>query len=114
MTEQKKEGTKKTETPKDQFQAEFEALPLEKKFASLLRMEAVTLSETFAFVVDSPMKVVEKVGDVIMEFGTKLENEMKKATRPSDPRTDQSTGKKTAPKAKSRPTKSTSNPRAAK
>ena len=114
MTEQKKKASKKAETPKDQFQAEFEALPLEKKFARLLRMEAVTLSETFAYVVDSPMKVVEKVGEVIAEFGTKLENEVKKATRPAESTSGSSAGEKSAPKAKGRSTKSTSNPRAAK
>jgi ferredoxin len=88
MTDKKEEPTKTEETTKDKFQEEFEALPLEKKIASLLRMEAVTLGETVAFVVNSPMKVVEKVGDVIAEFGMKLEREAKKASRPKEPAPD--------------------------
>jgi ferredoxin len=85
MTDEKQETPKAEAPKKDKFQAEFEALPLEKKIASLLRMEAVTLGETVAYVVNSPMKVVEKVGDVIAEFGMKLEQEAKKASRPKEP-----------------------------
>jgi len=84
MTDEKQEIPKSDAPKKDKFQEEFEALPLEKKIASLLRMEAVTLGETVAYVVNSPMKVVEKVGDVIAEFGMKLEREAKKASRPKE------------------------------
>jgi hypothetical protein len=79
------ETNKSTETPKDRFQAEFEALPLDEKFAHLLKMEAATISEAFAFAVNSPMKVVEKVGDVISEFGTRIEAEVKKARQTCEP-----------------------------
>ena len=83
MTDEKKQAPKSSETAKDPLKTEFDALPLEKKIAALMRMEAVTLSETLAYVVNSPMKVVEKVGDVMAEFGMKLEQEARKATRPS-------------------------------
>jgi ferredoxin len=111
MTEEKKEAPKQEQPKKDKFQEEFEAMPLEKKIASLLRMEAVTLGETFAYVVNSPMKVVEKVGDVIAEFGVKLEQEAKKAARPQEPKAEPaapkgpsgkgkgSSGRKSAPDA---------------
>jgi ferredoxin len=72
MTHEKKEDPKISETAKDPLKTEFDALPLDKKIAALMRMEAVTLSETIAYVVNSPMKVVEKVGDVMAEFGLKL------------------------------------------
>ncbi len=85
MTDEKRETPKSEGSAKDRFQQDFEALPLEKKIASLLRMEAVTLGETFNYVVNSPMKVVEKVGDVIAEFGIKLETEARKASRPKEP-----------------------------
>jgi len=84
MTDEKQETPKADAPKKDKFQEDFEALPLEKKIASLLRMEVVTLGETVSYVVNSPMKVVEKVGDVIAEFGMKLEREAKKASRPKD------------------------------
>ena len=88
MTDERQETPKADAPKKDKFQEEFEALPLEKKIANLLRMEAVTLGETVAYVVNSPMKVVEKVGDVIAEFGMKLEREAKKASRPKEPATE--------------------------
>jgi len=81
MTEQKKEESKKTGPSKDRFQAEFEAMPLEKKFANLLKMEMVTISEAFSYAFNSPMKVVEKVGDAISEIGIKLEAEIRNASQ---------------------------------
>ena len=113
MTEQKKEEPTNKKAVKDPIQAEFEALPLEKKIANLLKMEVVTLGETFAYVVNSPMKVVEKVGDVIAEFGMKLENEAKKAARPAEASTG-GTAKGPTPKPKSNSTKRPPNNRAAK
>ena len=92
----KHEAEKTSEKAKADFHAEFASLPLEKKIASLLKMEAVTLSETFDYVINSPMKVVEKVGDVIAEFGMKIEKEAKKASRPKD----EQAAKDDAPKAK--------------
>lgn len=103
MTEQKREKAM-NKTVKDPIQAEFEALPLEKKIANLLKMEVVTLGETFAYVVNSPFKVVEKVGDVIAEFGMKLENEAKKAARPGSASTE-GTAKGPAPKPTNSSTK---------
>lgn len=86
MTEQKKEEPNKTKTAKDRFQEEFNALPLDKKFANLLQMEVATLNEAFSYVANSSMKVIEKVGDAITDFGTKLESEAKKAASPAEPK----------------------------
>ena len=63
-------------------------------------MEAVTFGETVAYVVNSPMKVVEKVGDVIAEFGMKLEREAKKASRPKEPVTEPRSGTQNTAKSK--------------
>jgi len=68
------------ETAKNKFQSEFEALPLEEKLKTLLRLEATTLSETFNFAVNEPMKVVEKFGEVVADIGRKVEEEFKRAT----------------------------------
>lgn len=81
MTNEKTEDTGKTKGPKDRFQEEFEALPLDEKFAKLFKMEAATISEAFSYAVNSPMKVVEKVGDAISDLGVKLENEIRKASK---------------------------------
>jgi ferredoxin len=87
MTNEKEQTTTETAAEKDRLQEEFEALPLEKKIANLVKMEITTLGETVSYVVNSPMKVVEKVGDVIAEFGMKLEREAKKASRPKEAQT---------------------------
>lgn len=105
---------KKTEKPKDRFQEEFEALPLEEKFAKLFQMEAATFTEAFNYAVNSPMKVVEKVGDVITDLGIKIETEVKKAAASHKADTKPGGPKASAPKPKARPAKKSAAPRAPK
>lgn len=85
MVAKKKDAEEKEEKDKvEEFKKEFAEMPLEKKVANLLEMEAVTLSETISFVVNSPFAIFEKVIDVMAEFGLKLEREAKNAQRPSE------------------------------
>ena len=67
----------------DPFVKEFEKLPLEKKIAELMQLEAITLSETFAYVMNGPFKVAEKIGDVMAEFGFQKEADQKERSRPA-------------------------------
>jgi len=71
----------------EEYRKEFADLPLEKKIANLLHLEAMTLSETFTFILNSPYKIVGKVMDVMAEFGLKMEDETKNATRPDEHKT---------------------------
>lgn len=105
MTQETKTAAPK-EPAKDKFQAEFEALPLEEKISKLFKMEAVTLGETISYVIDSPMEVFRKVGDVMADFGRKIEEEAKKATRPGEPQAAE-------PAKKAAGAKTTAKPRAA-
>ena len=89
-----------TEKVKDPIQAEFEALPLDKKIANLMKMEAVTISETFTYVVNSAMKTFEGLGDSIEQFGSKVEREAHKAAEATKAKT-----MTPAAKPKSRPAK---------
>lgn len=73
---------------------EFEELPLEKKVAHLLELEAITIGETFSFIFNSPYKIVDKVMDVMAEFGLKMDNEKKNAARPDEHKTDDANSKK--------------------
>lgn len=85
MTHKKKEEKKPAADEKiENYRKEFEELPLEKKVASLLELEAVTLGETFSFVMNSPSMIFGKFMDVLAEFGLKMENDAKKATRPNE------------------------------
>ena len=77
----------KKERIKEPLQNEFEGLPLDEKIANLLKMEAVTVSEAFAYAIKSPLEVVEKVGDVLTDIGSRIETEAKKAWNAADAKT---------------------------
>lgn len=84
MTEEKKVEEKTPEVESDEYRKQFTELPLEKKIADLVRLEAITLGETVSFIVNSPYKIFEKIGDVMAEFGMKLESQAKQAKRPAE------------------------------
>ena len=65
---------------KDKFQEEFKELPLEEKIKTLLKMEAVTLQETFNYGLNESMKAADRLGSVLTEFGKKIETEFKNVT----------------------------------
>jgi ferredoxin len=89
MTTKKKEAEKPAVEEKyEAYRKEFEELPLEKKVANLLQLEAITFSETISFVLNSPSMIVGKIMDVMAEFGLKMEDDAKKATRPNEHNTD--------------------------
>jgi ferredoxin len=88
MTNKKKEEEKPSEEEKSEaYRKEFEDFPLEKKVANLVQLEAITLGETFSFVINSPSLIVGKIMDVMAEFGLKLEDDAKKAARPVEHKT---------------------------
>ncbi len=87
MVEKKKKPVDETKDEKEREEAyrkEFTELPLEKKIAELAHLEMIALGETFAFVINSPFKVFDKLGDVMAEFGFKKEEEQKRKARPSE------------------------------
>lgn len=92
---EKGEQEKRTE----EFRKEFEELPLEKKIASLVRLEAIALSETVSFVINSPFMVFDKALDVLAEFGFKKEQNERDAARPQEHAAENGTKK---PKGKGR------------
>ena len=102
MTKEKKKEPTPEEKSED-FRKEFEEMPLEKKIASLVRLEVIALGETINFVLNSPFKIIEKGMDVLAEFGLKMDAEAKKASRPEEHQTDASeeTNGKKASKKKS-------------
>lgn len=102
MTTESTQGTKKsTADAKNDIQAEFNSLPLDKKFASLLQMEATTITEAVKYVADSSMKALEKLGDVISDFGAKVETEAKNATS-SNAKADEPASEKEKPKTRAK------------
>lgn len=85
ITQKNDENKPETDEEKaKEYRKDFEELPLEKKIASLVELELLTLSETFSFVLNSPYKIVGKAMEVLAEFGLKLEEKDKEAKRPKE------------------------------
>ena len=88
MTAEKKEEEKAAdEKPKisaEEYAKEFRELPLEKKVAELVQLEAIALGETMSFIMNSPYLIFGKVMDVMAEFGLKKEEQGKMASRPAE------------------------------
>ncbi len=82
--EQVKEEKPAEESRQEAYRKEFEELPLEKKIASLVELEAMALRDTFSFILNSPYKIGEKLVDVLAEFGFKIEAEEKSAKKPAE------------------------------
>lgn len=107
MTKEKQKQEKPSaEEKSENYRKEFEEMPLEKKIAELVRLEAIALGETFSFILNSPSKIVGKVMDVMAEFGLKLDEEAKNAKTPEEHKTKAETedkadsnGKKTTKKS---------------
>lgn len=90
MTTKKEEPEKPDyEAKKEAYRKEFEELPLEKKIASLVELEAIALGETFSFIINSPSMIVGKFMGVLAEFGLKLEDEARKQNRPAEHQPDE-------------------------
>lgn len=65
-----------------EYTKEFAELPLEKKIAQLVQLEAIALGETMSFVFNSPFLIFDKAIDVLAQFGLQKEARDKKAARP--------------------------------
>lgn len=101
MTKEKKAAETK-EAAKETIVDEFTAMPLEEKLSNLVRMEAVALGETLEFVINSPMKVFEKIGDALAEIGMKIDAEAKKTTARTTEPADAEKPKAAKPKTTTR------------
>lgn len=90
MTKEKKvKEQPKEEEIKEEYAKEFRDLPLEKKIASLVELEAIALGDTLSFIINSPSHIVGKVMDVLAEFGLKMEKEDKDSKKPEEHRTSE-------------------------
>lgn len=98
--EQKHEEPKVTETESDQYRKQFAELPLDQKISELVKLEALALGETVSYIVNSPFAIFEKVGDIMADFGMKLEKNAKEAQKPTEHTATSGKTKKTASKKK--------------
>lgn len=87
MTNEETKAEEVADTPgpgSEKYAKDFAELPLEKKIATLVQLEAIALGDTFSFIINSPFKVFEKLGDVMAEFGMKKEQSEKESVRPKE------------------------------
>jgi ferredoxin len=84
LTHEKKDEKPEAERRHEEFRKDFDELPLEGKISQLLELEAVTLSETFNFILNSPYTIGGKVVDFLSHFGLKYDKAEKEATRPEE------------------------------
>jgi hypothetical protein len=94
--EQKQEEPKSSENESDQYRKQFAELPLDKKITELVKLEALALGETVSYIVNSPFAIFEKVGDIMADFGMKLEKNAKQAQRPTEHSEPSKASKKTS------------------
>ena len=73
------------ETVKD-LRKEFRDLPLERKLATLVELEAVTMMQTLNTIANSPFSLVEKVMDFMAGKGRQLSQREREARRPAEHR----------------------------
>ncbi len=104
MTTKKPEAVKPDyEAKRELYRKEFEDLPLEKKIASLVELEAIALSDTLSYVINSPYKLVGAFVDVLAQLGFKIENEARKQARPAEHQPGEPSVKDTAETADAEP-----------
>ncbi len=84
MTMETKAGSAASDSDEaaKEYTKEFAELPLEKKIAQLVQLEAIALGETMSFVFNSPFLIFDKAIDVLAQFGLQKEARDKKAARP--------------------------------
>ena len=89
--EVEEEETKQSSEPRD-FRKDFQELPFEKKFATLVQLEAVALGETLNYVSNLPSFVAGKIMDVIGAFGKQIDEQKRAEKRPDEHKTSQTNG----------------------
>ncbi|CAN5759126.1 hypothetical protein BH20ACI4_BH20ACI4_23960 [soil metagenome] len=102
LTAEKKKEEKTEAEEAEDYRKKFADLPLEKKIADLVRLEAIALGETFNFILNSPSNIIGKVMDVMAEFGLKMDAEAKDAITPDEHKAAENGNKKAAKEKKSK------------
>ncbi|MEP6923167.1 MAG: 2Fe-2S iron-sulfur cluster-binding protein [Pyrinomonadaceae bacterium] len=91
----KEKQTAEAEEKKErEWRKDFQELPFDKKFATLVELEAVALSETFGFVANLPMTLSNKVVDILASFGWEMDKKSRDARRPTEHKSEEPTPKK--------------------
>jgi ferredoxin len=80
------ERAETTQETVEEFRREFKELPLQRKLATLVELEAVTMFQTLNAIADAPFKIAGKVLDVMAGRGRSLTERERKERRPVEHR----------------------------
>jgi ferredoxin len=80
------ERAETTQETVEEFRREFKELPLQRKLATLVELEAVTMFQTLNAIADAPYKIVGKVLDIMAGRGRSLSERERAARRPAEHR----------------------------
>jgi ferredoxin len=81
----KERVTEQTAEEKErEWRKDFEKLPFEKKFATLVELEAVALGESLNFIANLPFTLGSKVIDIMASFGWQMDKKTHRARRPPE------------------------------
>ena len=75
-----------TEEAVEDFRKEFREMPLERKLATLVELEAVTAFETLGAIASLPFTIGEKVMDLMAGFGRNLSKREREERKPAEHR----------------------------
>lgn len=98
----REKATTEAEDKKErEWRKDFQELPFDKKFATLVELEAVALSETFGFIANLPMTLSGKVVDILASFGWEIDKKTRRARRPTEHQTEPQQSSNDQPENKS-------------
>jgi ferredoxin len=82
--EEIKDETVVQEEKFQEFRKGFSDLPLNKKVGELMQLEAITLGETFAYVLNLPFTIGDQIMGVMAGFGKQMDKAAEEAKRPKE------------------------------
>ncbi|HEV7645680.1 MAG TPA: 2Fe-2S iron-sulfur cluster-binding protein [Pyrinomonadaceae bacterium] len=89
--EEMKDETVVQEEKFQEFRKGFSDLPLNQKVGELMQLEAITLGETFAYVLNLPFTIGDQIMGVMAGFGKQMDKAAEEAKRPKEHTADQTT-----------------------
>jgi ferredoxin len=79
-----KDDTVLQEEKFQEFRKDFSDLPLQKKVGELMQLEAITLGETFSFMLNLPFTIGDQIMGVMAGFGKEMDKAAKESKRPAE------------------------------
>lgn len=68
----------------EEYRKQFAELPLNQKMSQLMQLEAMALTETLSYVINSPYTIADKLMGVMADFGFKMDQAKRDAAKPKE------------------------------